>query len=175
MIHLLKERSTRNMAESATEKKIVNLDVTSDTEDSDVELATKDVDVKHNWADLYAKPKSCCLTSDIPCLIDWFSTYPEVEDAKTCARYTELFESAYPTYVKYNVKLAEVYQEFARFQKIYDYAEFEDKIKAAQRLQQLHDKYDSDAEFYKLRKEHLTHHLKLEALRRRIEEWNEKQ
>ncbi|CAD5216641.1 unnamed protein product [Bursaphelenchus okinawaensis] len=172
----LVDRSAQNVVKETTENPDADSDDNPESVNTDGKSTTMNSDVKHDWANLYARPKSCCLTSEIPYLIDWLETFPEVKDAKTCALYTELFESAYPTYGgAANQKLAAVYQEFVQLQKIYKYAELEDKYKANQTLQELHDKYDADVEFYKLRKEHLTLHLKLEALRRRIEEWNEKQ
>ncbi|CAD5228536.1 unnamed protein product [Bursaphelenchus okinawaensis] len=115
------------------------------------------------------------LTSKIACSTDWNYVFTEIKNDKKCKLYTDLFENAYPVYIEYNNMLTKVYDEFAELKKAYKNAEPEDKVEKYVKLQQLHERYESDADFYKCRQDHHELHSKLEALRKRIVEYNQKQ
>ncbi|CAD5220188.1 unnamed protein product [Bursaphelenchus okinawaensis] len=158
--------STQNVLKSVNKEKKV---------DSDAKTKVVTPEAEPKTVNSNSKPKPGALTSEITCTTNWLAAFPEVVDAKKCARYTQLFESAYPSYIKSNERLAKVYQEFAELKKRYESAELDDKIETGQKLHELHERYESDADFYKCRKEHLMLHFKLETLRTRISEWKEKQ
>ncbi|CAD5218802.1 unnamed protein product [Bursaphelenchus okinawaensis] len=116
------------------------------------------------------------LNSMVQCPTDWEKVFPMVQDADTCVRYHELFESEYPVYRKCYEKLAKVSMEFNDLKRLFDRAALNssEQKDLLRRIYDRYHEYQSDEDFYGCRTKHASLHRKLAVLKRRIMEWDQR-